>query len=117
MISCRYCAAVVSWSLAAMLRVCTWPDKDPFGELAVAVESDARTSSIDRPTPASAPGSTETRTAGCCPPPTVTCPTPDTCEIFCARMVFAVSKSWAIGSVPDVNATIMMGASAGFAFR
>ena len=117
MISGRYCAAVVSWSLAAMLRVCSAPESEPLGEFEVAVESAVRTSSIDRPTPASAPGSTETRTAGCCPPPTVTWPTPDTCEIFCARMVFAVSKSWAIGSVPDVNATIMMGASAGFAFR
>src|SRR2546428_14140097 len=103
MISGGYCAALVSWSLAAMLRVCTWPDKDPFGELAVAVERAERTSSIERPTPASADGATETRTAGCCPPlPTVTCPPPETCEIFWARMGFAGSNTWATGSAGEV---------------
>ena len=100
-----------------MLRVCDSPENAPLGELAVAVERAERTSSIERPTPASADGSTETRTAGCCPPPTVTCPTPETCEIFWARMVFAVSNTWPIGSVVEVSATIRIGASAGFALR
>ena len=36
--------------------------------------------------PASAAGSTCTRTAGFCPPLSVTRPTPETCEIFCARI-------------------------------
>ena len=45
------------------------------------------------PSPASAAGSTCTRTAGCWPPPTNTCPTPCTCEIFCARIVLAASKT------------------------
>ena len=44
-------------------------------------------------------GSTCTRTAGCWPPPTNTCPTPSTCEIFCARTVFAASNTCASGSV------------------
>ena len=52
-----------------------------------------------RPTPASATGSTCTRTAGCCPPPTLTWPTPFTCEIFCARTVLADSKTSLSGSV------------------
>ena len=37
-----------------------------------------------RPVPASAPGSTCTRTAGFWPPLIDTSPTPDTCEIFWA---------------------------------
>ena len=57
-----------------------------------------RTSSRVRPTPASASGSTCTRTAGCWPPPTKTWPTPSTCEIFCARTVLAASKTCASGS-------------------
>ncbi len=74
-----------------MERVCAASLKDPFGWSTVARESTIRTSSSVRPSPASASGSAETRTAGCCPPPTKTCPTPETWEIFCARMVLAVS--------------------------
>ena len=88
-----------------------------MGELAVALEMALRTSSSERPTPASAAGSTETRTAGCCPPPTCTCPTPETWEIFCARMVLATSKICPSGTVLELRATIMIGESDGFTFR
>src|SRR2546430_1753348 len=96
MISGRYCAAVVSWSLAAMVRVCSAPESEPLGEFEVAVESAGRTSSIDRPTPASAPGAAGTRTARRCPPPTRTRPPPGTREIFFARMGVARSDTLAL---------------------
>jgi len=116
MISCRYCAAVVSWSLAAMLRVCTWPDKIPSASCGSGGERRAHV--LHRQAhAASAPGSTETRTAGCCPPPTVTCPTPDTCEIFCAqdgvRRVEQLGHRKRLGG----QRTIMIGAVGGFALR
>ena len=100
-----------------MLRVWSGPENEPLGELAVARASAVRTSSSERLTPARASGSTETRTAGCCAPPTKTCPTPETCEIFCARMVFATSNIWLRGSVLEVSATIMIGVSDGFTLR
>jgi hypothetical protein len=62
-------------------------------------------------------GSTCTRTAGCCPPPTKTWPTPGTCEIFCASTLFAVSKTCASVIVGEVSERMRMGASAGFTFR
>ena len=57
---------------------CSVPVSAPLGWLAVEPASAARTSSSDSPRPASASGSTCTRTAGCCPPPTNTWPTPST---------------------------------------
>ena len=50
--------------------------------------------------PASASGEACTRTAGCWPPPTKTWPTPDTCEIFCAKMLLAVSKPAQVAAFP-----------------
>ena len=65
-------AATRSWSLAAM--ACDWaaPSSAPLGALAVACPIVARKLAVERPAPASAAGSTCTRTAGCCPPPTKT---------------------------------------------
>jgi hypothetical protein len=100
-----------------MLRACTAPENPPLGELEVALASVLRTSSRESPTPASATGSTETRTAGCWAPPTNTCPTPETWEIFCARMVLATSNIWLSCIVLEVRATMRMGASAGFTLR
>ncbi len=58
----------------------------PLGWLMLAATRAARTSSRVSPVPPSATGSTWTRTAGFCPPLIVTSPTPETCEIFCARI-------------------------------
>ena len=67
--------------------------------------------------PASASASTWTRTAGCWPPPTNTCPTPSICEIFCASTLLAASKTWASGSDLEVSDRIRMGESAGLTLR
>jgi len=64
--------------------------------------------------PASAVGFACTRTAGFCPPLMLTSPTPDTCDIFCASTVSAMSSTWLSGSVSLVSASVMIGASAGF---
>ncbi len=77
----------------------------------------ARTSSRVRPDPASAAGSTWTRTAGFCAPLMVTRPTPNTWEIFCARMLSAASFTWSSGSVFEVTASVRMGTSAGLLFE
>ena len=110
-------AAPKSWSLAVTDEPCPVDSSEPLGWLAVDVDSVARTSSSDSPAPASATGSACTRTAGCCPPPTKTCPTPCTWAIFCASTVFAVSNSWGSGTVFDVIERMSTGASAGFTFR
>src|SRR6202042_3655059 len=69
------------------------------------------------PEPASDTGSTWTRTAGCCPPPTKTCPTPRTWAIFWARTVLADSNTSFKGRDGDVSERIRIGESAGFTFR
>ncbi len=91
--SSRYWSARKSWSLVA--RVFDWssPPWLPMGLFTEAPASTWRTSARVRFTPAAASGSTCTRTAGCCPPPTKTCPTPSTCAIFWASTVFAASKT------------------------
>src|SRR5579871_2802741 len=43
----------------------------------------------------------------------LTNPTPDNCEIFCARRVSARSSTLVNGSVFEVSAKVMIGASAG----
>ncbi len=73
------------------MLVCAAPATLPFGWLTVVVASALRRSSRVRPTPASAIGSACTRTEGCCPPPTVTWPTPSTWEIFWAMTELAMS--------------------------
>ena len=77
----------------------------------------ARTSSTPMPYLLSAVGLSSTRTAGSELPPTVTCPTPSTCDSFCARIVDAASYIWPCVIVSDVSARIMIGASAGFTLR
>gem|GEM_PF-1279378 len=96
--------------------ICQWYwsfSSTPLGRLALALASAVRTSSSDTPRLASAPGSTVTRTAGSELPPTVTSPTPSTCDSFCATMVEARSYIWPWLSVSDVIASVMIGASDG----
>jgi hypothetical protein len=62
-------------------------------------------------------GLSSTRTAGSEPPPTVTCPTPFTCEMRCARLVDAMSYICPGVKRSEVIARIITGASAGFTFR
>jgi hypothetical protein len=58
--------------LAPIVSAAVLPDSEPFGESTVAAASALRTSSMVMPMPARVCGSTCTRTAGCCEPPTVT---------------------------------------------
>ena len=53
------------------------------------------------------------RTAGRWPPLMLTRPTPGSWEIFCASLVSARSSTWVSGSVFEVSASVMIGASAG----
>ena len=69
------------------------------------------------PLAASRVGSSSTRTAGSAPPPTVTWPTPSTCESFCASTVEAASYICPRVRMPEVSARIMIGASAGLTLR
>ena len=57
------------------------------------------------------------RTAGAELPPTSTWPTPPICDSRCCKMVDAASYSPDGGTLSDVRATIMMGASAGLTLR
>ncbi len=84
-------------------RTATLPETVPFASSTVVAAIALRTSAMFTSIPASAAGSTCTRTAGCWPPPTNTCPTPRTWEIFCARMVLAASKTCDSGSVSLVE--------------
>ena len=54
------------------------------------------------------------RTAGFCPPPIETKPTPGSWEIFWARVVSARSSTLESGSVSEVRPRVRIGASAGF---
>ena len=63
----------------------------PFGLWALALESDARTSSSPMPYLNSADGLSSTRTAGSELPPTVTSPIPSTWDSFCDSTVEAAS--------------------------
>ena len=54
------------------------------------------------------------RTAGLMPPCTETWPTPDTEARRCAISVSARSESARRGTVSEVSASVMIGASAGF---
>jgi hypothetical protein len=53
------------------------------------------------------------RTAGRCPPLTLTRPTPVSCEIFCASRVSLKSSRSVSAMVFDVTAMVRIGASAG----
>lgn len=115
-ITFRHASASSSWSSTEIACHCVSPTP-PVGEFAVALASDVRTSSRLMPSPARWAGSTRTRTAGCTPPPTPTCPTPGTCAIFCASTVFAASNT--SGSVNDFerSARMRIGESEGFTLR
>ena len=54
-----------------------------------------------------------TRTAGFWPPLMLTRPTPDSCEIFCAKRVSAKSSTFESGMLSEVSASVRIGASAG----
>jgi hypothetical protein len=90
------------------------PLRLPFAWSTFAVPSAVRTSSSDRPYPSSAVGFAWIRTAGFWPPAIETSPTPESCEIFCARIVSAVSSTFESGSESLVSESVMIGASAGF---
>jgi hypothetical protein len=77
-----------------MVQVRWLSEKWPLGRLAFAPESTVRTCSRPIPYLLSASGLSSTRTAGSELPPTVTWPTPLTCESFCARTVEAESYIW-----------------------
>ena len=117
MISGRKLAALASWSLVASAQSWRGPSRLPLGWLTLAAAIASRTSSSVRPVPASATGSTWTRTAGFWPPPIVTRPTPATWEIFCASTESAKSSTSASGRVSDVTARVRIGWSAGLLFE
>ena len=62
-------------------------------------------------------GFSSMRTAGSELPPTVTCPTPLTCDSFCAMIVEAASYIWPLVRTGEVSASMKIGESAGFTFR
>ncbi len=108
-----YSLALLSWSLASSVDARSGPSKLPLDWLTLAAEMAVRTSSMDRPSVASAPGSAWMRTAGRRPPAMATRPTPGTCEIFCARRFSTRSCTRVIGSVDELTAMVSTGASAG----
>src|SRR5580700_7748924 len=62
-------------------------------------------------------GFTSTRTAGSELPPTVTWPTPLTCDSFCANTEEAMSYNCGLGTTSDSSVISRMGWSAGLIFR
>src|SRR5580698_1819375 len=62
-------------------------------------------------------GFTSTRTAGSELPPTVTWPTPLTCDSFCANTEDAMSYNCGLGTTSDSSVISRMGWSAGLIFR
>src|SRR5580704_720630 len=62
-------------------------------------------------------GFTSTRTAGSELPPTVTWPTPLTCDSFCANTEEAMSYNCGLGTTSDSSVISNMGWSAGLIFR
>jgi hypothetical protein len=72
-----------------------------------------RRPSIPSPLDASACGLAWMRTAGRCPPDSVTRPTPGTCDSFCAKRVSARFWTCGNGSDAEVSARVTIGASAG----
>ena len=116
-ISGMYSAAVLAWSLARICQCRSPSSTEPLGRLALAAASAARTSSSATPYLKSVSGFNSTRTAGSELPPTLTCPTPSSCDSFCATIVDAASYIWPCVIVSDVSVRIMIGASAGFTLR
>src|SRR5260370_30477823 len=92
-------------------------EKYPFGVLAFELAKTLRTWSRPMPYLFSAGGFSSIRTLGSALPPTVTWPTPVTCDNFCAMMVDAASYIWPLVRTVDVSASMKIGESAGFTFR
>ncbi len=89
----------------------------PFGLLALADASAARTSSRPMPYLYKTCGLSSTRTAGNVEPPMMTLPMPESWDSRCARMLLAASYIWPRVIVFDVSARIRIGASAGLTLR
>ena len=75
-----------------------------------------RMSSIDKSYAANRAGSTRTRIALRNPPCTVTLPTPSIWLSFGCSNVSAASATVSGGTLSEVSASVMIGASAGFTF-
>ena len=75
-----------------------------------------RRSSRPMPFDASASGLAWMRTAYFCAPNTLTCATPESCEMRCAMSVSAYSSTTESGSVADESAANSTGWSAGLTF-
>ncbi|MCY1540959.1 hypothetical protein D9M68_766280 [compost metagenome] len=90
------------------------PSRLPLGWFTLAPTMAVRRSDRDRPLAASACGFTCTRTAGRCPPATLTRPTPGICDSFCATRVSTRSRTCGKGMVGEVIASVSTAASAGF---
>ena len=89
----------------------------PLGLLALVLAIAVRTSSNVMPRLFISVGWSSTRTEGSEPPPTVTWPTPETCEMRCASTVEAMSYICPRVKRSEVSAMISTGASAGFNLR
>ncbi len=113
----RYWSAFSNWSVVVRDQSRAAFAMSPFGRLALAEVSAARTSSRLSPRSLSAVGSTSTRTAGSAPPPTLTCPTPLTCESFCCRIDDPMSYIRALSTMSEVSDRSRIGASAGLTLR
>src|SRR6266851_135424 len=92
-------------------------EKYPLGVLALALANMLRTCSNPMPYLFNAGGFSSMRTLGSALPPTVTWPTPLTCDNFCAMIVDAASYIWPLVRMGDVSASIKIGESAGLTFR
>src|SRR5579862_9412036 len=92
-------------------------EKSPFGTLALALDKTDRTSSSPIPYLFRTAGSSSTRTPVRELPPTTTCPTPFTCESFCARIEDAASYICPLDNTGEVRVSMKMGASAGLDLR
>ena len=86
-----YSAALNSWSLAPISHVRPAFEKCPLGTFALDWLRTPRTSSRPMPYLFSVIGFNSMRTLGSVLPPTITCPTPLTCDSFCAMIVDAAS--------------------------
>lgn len=93
------------------------PSRLPLGWLTLAWVTTRRTSASVSRCAASAWGSTWMRTAGRWPPATLTSPTPLIWDSFCATRTSIRSRTRGSGSVGDVTASVITGASAGLILR
>ena len=89
------------------------PSIEPLARSTFAWPRAVRRSSRLSPYAARAAGLAWMRTAGFCPPPIETIPTPGSWEIFWARVVSARSSTFERGSTSEVRPRVRMGASAG----